>query len=716
MKKRFNGLILLSYVFLLIGAALVPANATNVTLGVPVRTQEHSQWCWDASSKAELDHYGTNVSQCTIANWAFTRSDCCGNTVFDWNHACNQPNTMSAMQAVMGHWGVSSTIRSGALSWATVKSEINARRPFTMAFYWTSGGGHALAGYGYDDAGAGYVNYMDPWPGHGYTKSLYSTAVSASDHTWGNSLQLTTTPSATASAQVTSLWTVTGAQAGKTSALWAQVKNTGSAALPSDALVWFYVTGPNWTNYWVGSASVSGLGAGSTAWYAYNWPIPSSATAGTYTYWARVYRGSTAISSWSSSQSFTVTGSSSQKAVMTSPVNGSTLTSTTQTFVWTNVGAPQYWLYVGTTPGANNMYSKSMGTATSITLNGLPSDGRMIYVRLWTLSGSTWLYNDYSYRAYSGGSKAVMTSPANGSTLTSTTQTFVWTNVGASQYWLYLGTSPGASNIYNQSTGTATSRTVSGLPSNGSMIYARLWTYSGGWQYNDYSYRAYTGSGGFNEQFNGSAANWIKDSGSWSIVSSAYYYTAGRPGYSDTSTYNQAYTNLDYSARLWRSGTATTSANRLIFGASGAIGSDGHFSNEYTFNYTTGGMFSIYKRVGGGVNTAMIDWTANSAINKGNAWNTLRVKIFGSSLYFYINGTLVASGTDTGLTSGRVGVGMYRDTSSTGNGFWVDWATLTIPSSLALEDAIDQDVFNADVQDEFGHDESPVGDINGTYR
>ena len=515
----------------------------------------------------------------------------------------------------------------------------------------------------------------------------------------------------TDSAQVTSLWTVTGAQAGKTSTLYAQVKNTGSAALPSDALVWFYVTGPNWTNYWVGSASVSGLGAGSTAWYAYNWPIPSSATAGTYTYWARVYRGSTAISDWSSSQSFTVTGSSSQNAVMTSPANGSTLTSTTQTFVWTNVGAPQYWLYLGTSPGAYNIYNQSTGTATSRAVSGLPSNGTMIYARLWTLSGSTWLYNDYSYRAYGSVAKAVMTSPANGSTLTSTTQTFVWTNVGAPQYWLYLGTSPGAYNIYNQSTGTATSRAVSGLPSNGSMIYARLWTLSGStWLYNDYSYRAYTGSGGFNEQFNGSAANWIQDSGVWSVVSSNYLYTEGRDDLSNTCTYNKNFSNLDYSARLWRVGPY---ANWLVIRGSDSVLSDGDMSTAYFFQYVWDGKFSVYKRVGGGSYTALKAWTDSSAIVQGAAWNILRVKAFGSNLYFYINGSLVWSGTDSSLTSGRVGVGTYRFATTT-NGFWVDWATLTIPSSQEVQD--DQDAFIDDNSDSFESTVLSNRDKNGVIQ
>jgi hypothetical protein len=200
-------------------------------------------------------------------------------------------------------------------------------------------------------------------------------------------------------AQVTSLWPVNNAHAGSTSTLWAYVKNIGGSALPTNALVWYYVSGPNWTNYLVGSASVSGLSSGSTNWNSYNWPIPSTATPGTYTYWARVYQGSTALSDWSAAQNFTV--GINQKAVMVSPVNASQLASTTQTFTWTSVsGATQYWLYLGSTPGSYNIYNQSTGTSTSRTVTGLPSNGSMIYARLWTQYGGEWLYNDYSYKAY----------------------------------------------------------------------------------------------------------------------------------------------------------------------------------------------------------------------------------------------------------------------------------------------------------------------------
>ena len=55
------------------------------------------------------------------------------------------------MQGVMSHWGVSTT-HTGALPWDSVVTDINAGKPFVMAWWWAGGGGHALTGYGYDTA------------------------------------------------------------------------------------------------------------------------------------------------------------------------------------------------------------------------------------------------------------------------------------------------------------------------------------------------------------------------------------------------------------------------------------------------------------------------------------------------------------------------------------------------------------------------------------
>jgi hypothetical protein len=94
--------------------------------------------------------------------------------------------------------------------------------------------------------------------------------------------------------------------------------------------------------------------------------------------------------------------------------------------------------------------------------------------------------------------KASMTSPSPGSTLAGSTATFTWSaGSGVSQYSLAVGTTgAGSANLYNRSTGTARSAAVTGLPTNGSTVYVRLWSLIGGaWQWNDYTYRAAGGTG-----------------------------------------------------------------------------------------------------------------------------------------------------------------------------------------------------------------------------
>ena len=104
--------------------------------------------------------------------------------------------------------------------------------------------------------------------------------------------------------------------------------------------------------------------------------------------------------------------------------------------------------------------------------------------------------------------------------------------------------------------------------------------------------------------------------------------------------------------------------------------SDGHYQNEYIFQYTRNGTFSVWKQVNG-VSTAIKSWTSSSAINKGNAWNELHVYASGSLFYYYINNTLVWSGRDYSLSSGREGVGMHKSSTTAYNRFYVDYAILT---------------------------------------
>ena len=185
------------------------------------------------------------------------------------------------------------------------------------------------------------------------------------------------------------------------------------------------------------------------------------------------------------------------KAEMSTPAPGSTLTASTVTFQWTGgTDATRYWLEIGTTPGGTNLYTQDAGTNLSATVSGLPTNGSTLYVRLWSLINGGWQYNDYIYQAVNAASfaKAQMTAPAPGSTLSGSTVTFQWNGgVGVTRYWLEVGTTPGGTNVYGQDAGTNLSATVSGLPTNGSTVYVRLWSLiNGGWQYNDYTYQAAT--------------------------------------------------------------------------------------------------------------------------------------------------------------------------------------------------------------------------------
>src|SRR2546429_7188849 len=83
---------------------------------------------------------------------------------------------------------------------------------------------------------------------------------------------------------------------------------------------------------------------------------------------------------------------------MISPTPGSTLAGATVSFGWSaGTGATEYWLEVGTTGvGSTNLYSQSQGLNLSGTVNGLPTNGSTVYVRLWTRLGAWWLI-DYTY-------------------------------------------------------------------------------------------------------------------------------------------------------------------------------------------------------------------------------------------------------------------------------------------------------------------------------
>jgi serine protease len=182
------------------------------------------------------------------------------------------------------------------------------------------------------------------------------------------------------------------------------------------------------------------------------------------------------------------------QAALTSPTPSSTLTSSSVKFTWSAAsGATAYLLSLGSTgAGSTNLYYSGSTTNTSVTVNGLPINGETIYARLFTEINGSWVHTDYTYKAVTE-AQAVLTTPAPSSILTGSAVTFTWTTAsGATGYILSLGsTGAGSTNLFYSGATTATSASVTKLPTNGETIYARLFTQlNGTWVHTDYTYTA----------------------------------------------------------------------------------------------------------------------------------------------------------------------------------------------------------------------------------
>ena len=187
-----------------------------------------------------------------------------------------------------------------------------------------------------------------------------------------------------------------------------------------------------------------------------------------------------------------------EPAAILRPANGARLAGASQTFEWNAApDATAYQVWVGTTPGASDLgfYPAGGTTETQITIGGLPTDGRTLYVRLYSLIRGAYHFRDFTYVAAAAPSAAAILSPAPGSTLAGAEQAFEWEAAGATLYQLWIGSSPGTFDIgYFPPAGTsATTLRVTGLPTDGRVLYVRLYSLIGGvYSFRDFTYTSAT--------------------------------------------------------------------------------------------------------------------------------------------------------------------------------------------------------------------------------
>lgn len=168
-------------------------------------------------------------------------------------------------------------------------------------------------------------------------------------------------------------------------------------------------------------------------------------------------------------------------AHLTQPANGAVNVSLTAPITWNSVpNAQGYYLYIGTSVGAKDVWSYYTVQGTSVVPQNL-ANGRLYYARIWTEENNAWYYVDSTFSTSngSGGSTmAYLTAPLPGATNVDPYQAFAWNPVsGAQAYYIYVGSSPGATDIFNS--GPLIPSNTSWIPAGllgGQTYYIKFWT------------------------------------------------------------------------------------------------------------------------------------------------------------------------------------------------------------------------------------------------
>ena len=230
----------------------------------------------------------------------------------------------------------------------------------------------------------------------------------------------------------------------------------GTTAGAMDAL--YYSTGD--TSNPTGITSTSAALQPGTTYYATLWTLTSA--------------GSTTSTS---------TFHTSATSCLTAPLSGATVSPQNIQFSWTAVpGVIKYTLWIGTTPKAKDAlyyttsHASNPAGVTSTATSLLP--GVTYYATLWTLTsaGST-----ISTSTFQTSATSYLTAPVNGATVSPQNIQFSWTAVpGVINYTLWIGTTAGAMDALNYSTGNTSNPTgitsTSATLQSGTTYYATLWT------------------------------------------------------------------------------------------------------------------------------------------------------------------------------------------------------------------------------------------------
>src|SRR5262245_34187289 len=129
-----------------------------------LRPQETNNWCWAATTQMLAEHLGISVTQCSLANHRFGKTNCCDQqnppNACPKTNDCNTPGWLELDFA-----GVKFSQTSTARAWNDMRKQVYcSRKPMGYAYGTPGVVGHVLVIKGYVTvAGTNYLVLNDPW-------------------------------------------------------------------------------------------------------------------------------------------------------------------------------------------------------------------------------------------------------------------------------------------------------------------------------------------------------------------------------------------------------------------------------------------------------------------------------------------------------------------------------------------------------------------------
>lgn len=131
---------------------------TSTVLNFTMQQQTQSQWCWAATSTSVSKFYSwlSPWTQCKVASEAMGES-CCVTPV---PGACNQPWFLNLALEITENFV---SYQGGTISWADIKSQLDAGLVVGARIGWNGGGGHFMVIHGVSrQAGIEFLHIDDP--------------------------------------------------------------------------------------------------------------------------------------------------------------------------------------------------------------------------------------------------------------------------------------------------------------------------------------------------------------------------------------------------------------------------------------------------------------------------------------------------------------------------------------------------------------------------